>query len=90
MLPAKPGKCGGSNNSEIQCSFRKKYFWVRKFAARSGPRHFVKIFSENPNKFDQKIQKKIFEFFFIFKIVNKTDLSYSNMIIYTRRDFPNS
>ena len=67
MLPAKPGKCGGSNNSEIQCSFRKKYFWVRKFAARSGPRHFVKIFSENPNKFDQKIQKKKFEFFLYLK-----------------------
>ena len=50
----------------------------------------MKIFSENPNKFDQKIRKKNFEFFFIFKIVNKTDLSYSNMIIYPRRDFPNS
>ena len=29
-------------------------------------------------------------FFFIFKIVNKTDLSYSNMIIYPRRDLLNS
>ena len=38
----------------------------------------------------KKYKKKIFEFFFIFKIVNKTDSPYSNMIIYPRRNFPNS
>ena len=38
----------------------------------------------------KKGEKKKFEFFFIFKIVNKTDSPYSNMIIYPRRNFPNS